>query len=419
MNRPSRRYSGFTLADVDYGTITFINSQILGVTYIVMGIVELETACKKYGDVVAVEGTTLTIKDGELITLVGPSGCGKTTTLELIAGLQQPTSGTVSIDGEVVNGLPPMARDIAMVFQNIALYPHMSVRGNMEFPLKLRDFPEEVMETKIEKAADLLGIFDLLDRQPKELSGGQQQRVGIGRAIVREPEVFLLDEPLANLDAKLRVDMRAEIQRIQKNLETTMVYVTHDQLEAMTISDRIVVMNHGEVMQVGKPVELYMNPTNRFVASFIGSPSMNFFDCRFNSPKGAVTSSAFTLSLTPELRTTVQEGLESEFLTLGVRHEDVFLSENHDGAREPSEPFEATVELIEPIGEYQFLYLDIGMNERLLASVDPLLTVEEGEQVEVIIDMNRMHLFDEETGDALLREHHKGITDQDVSSQFS
>src|SRR5467141_3257601 len=245
---------------------------------------------KKYDEVHAVKDVNLQIRDKEFVVLVGPSGCGKTTTLRMIAGLEAISSGDISIDGNVINELAPMDRDIAMVFHNYALYPHMSVDDNMAFGLKMRKFGRPEIETRVREAADILGIGELLMRKPRQLSGGQRQRVALGRAIVRHPRVFLFDEPLSNLDAKLRVQMRVELKRLHDRLETTAIYVTHDQVEAMTLGDRVVVMKDGVVQQVGEPLELYNKPANRFVAGFIGSPAMNFVDVGIQGGDGSLTA---------------------------------------------------------------------------------------------------------------------------------
>src|SRR3982074_3282817 len=251
-----------------------------------MAQVVLKELNKKYDEVHAVKAVNLTIRDKEFMVLVGPSGCGKTTTLRMVAGLEEITSGEISIGDRVVNDLPPKGRDIAMVFQNYALYPHMSVFDNMAFGLKLRKFPKDEIKRRVDEAARILDIAMLLERQPRALSGGQRQRVAMGRAIVRNPKVFLFDEPLSNLDAKLRVQMRIEIKKVHQKVRTTTVYVTHDQVEAMTLADRVVVMNHGRIEQIGTPNDLYHNPATRFVASFIGSPAMNFIPCRLEDVGG-------------------------------------------------------------------------------------------------------------------------------------
>src|SRR5580765_6758387 len=254
-----------------------------------MSEVRLRKVVKRYDVVEAVKGIDLDIADNEFVVLVGPSGCGKTTTLRMIAGLEDITDGEILIGGDVVNDVPPKDRDIAMVFQNYALYPHMSVHENMSFGLRLKKVPKEEIERRVKAVAGILGIGELLNRKPKQLSGGQRQRVAMGRAIVRNPKVFLFDEPLSNLDAKLRVHMRTEIKKVHQKVRTTTVYVTHDQVEAMTLADRVVVMNHGRIEQIGTPTELYHNPATRFVASFIGSPAMNFIPCQLEDAGGALS----------------------------------------------------------------------------------------------------------------------------------
>src|ERR1043166_5076149 len=251
-----------------------------------MAQVTLRKVVKKYDDTEAVRGIDLDIADKEFVVLVGPSGCGKSTTLRMIAGLEDITGGEISVDGEVVNDVPPKDRDMAMVFQNYALYPHMTVYQNMSFGLRLKRYPKPEIDTRVQEAARILDIKDLLDRKPRQLSGGQRPRVAMGRAIVRNPKVFLFDEPLSNLDAKLRVQMRTEIKRVHQKVRTTTVYVTHDQVEAMTLADRVVVMNRGKIEQIGSPNELYHNPATRFVAGFIGSPAMNFLPCRLEESAG-------------------------------------------------------------------------------------------------------------------------------------
>src|ERR1700741_5596300 len=267
-----------------------------------MAIVELTNVVKKYGDVLAVESFNLTTTEGEFVVLVGPSGCGKTTTMRMIAGLETVTGGEIKISGKNVVGMIPRERDVAMVFQNYALFPHMNVFGNMSFGLRLRKLPREQIESRVREAASILGIERLLDRKPKELSGGERQRVALGRAIVREPQVFLMDEPLSNLDAKLRVQTRAEIARLHQRLGTTMVYVTHDQVEAMTMGQRIAVMSEGLLQQVGTPQDLYDNPKNRFVAGFIGSPAMNFVEVPVSAGVTELREGGFTFPLPPQYR---------------------------------------------------------------------------------------------------------------------
>src|SRR5437588_5004637 len=289
-----------------------------------MAQVVLKDLNKKYDEVHAVKDVNLHIRDKEFMVLVGPSGCGKSTTLRMVAGLEEITAGEIAIGDRVVNDLPPKDRDIAMVFQNYALYPHMTVYDNMAFGLKMRKFPKPEIQKRVKDAAEILGIQDLLKRKPRQLSGGQRQRVAVGRAIVRHPQVFLFDEPLSNLDAKLRVQMRVELKRLHDRLETTAIYVTHDQVEAMTLGDRVVVMKGGWIQQVGEPLELYNTPVNRFVAGFIGSPSMNFADGVVNEEGGALTVS------NPGLRIPVSPAraerlrpYKGQSVTIGVRPEDL------------------------------------------------------------------------------------------------
>src|SRR5437588_7287473 len=289
-----------------------------------MSQVVIRNANKKYGDVHAVKDVNLQVRDKEFMVFVGPSGCGKTTTLRMVAGLESITSGEIRIGDKVVNELPPMDRDIAMVFQNYALYPHMSVYDNMAFGLKMRKFARPEIAKRVQDAAGILGIEELLKRKPRQLSGGQRQRVALGRAIVRHPQVFLFDEPLSNLDAKLRVQMRVELKRLHDRLETTAVYVTHDQVEAMTLGDRIVVMKDGLVQQVGAPLELYDRPANRFVAGFIGSPAMNFVTTSMASSGGALWAEAPGLRIrVPPARQQALERFTGQRVLLGVRPEDL------------------------------------------------------------------------------------------------
>ncbi|AEH39009.1 ABC transporter ATP-binding protein [Halopiger xanaduensis] len=372
-----------------------------------MGQVNLTDTTKRYEDVVAVDGMNLEIEDGEFLCLVGPSGCGKSTTLEMISGLTLPSEGTVEIAGKDVTNDPPKDRDIAMVFQNIALFPHMNVYDNISFGLRLRDFDDDEIERRVKQAAKIVQLEGMLDRSPDELSGGQQQRVGIARAIVREPEVFLMDEPLANLDAKLRVHMRTEIQRLQKELGITTVYVTHDQEEAMTMSDRIAIINQGKLQQCAPPLTCYNEPANRFVASFIGSPSMNMFD-------GTVGTDAIEID-----HVRLQHGFGAEYdgtdVTVGVRPEDAYLVSSEDAPANPSASFEAVVDVLEPVGDQTYAYLipESARSEtdsetlmgdegaQLLVSIDPDNSISEDESVEVVFDREKIHVFDGATGDSI------------------
>ncbi|RLM59244.1 ABC transporter ATP-binding protein [Halobellus sp. Atlit-31R] len=370
--------------------------------------VQLTDVVKRYDDVVAVEDMNLDLKDGEFITLVGPSGCGKSTTLETIAGLTKPTSGTVTIGEREVTNLPPKDRGIAMVFQNIALFPHMDVYDNISFGLRLRDFPQEEMDQRVEEAASIVQLEGMLDRMPDEMSGGQRQRVAIARAIVREPEVFLMDEPLANLDAKLRVNMRTELQRLHKQLDTTIVYVTHNQAEAMTMSDRIAVLNEGELQQIAAPLTCYNEPANSFVAGFIGSPSMNFVDATVGD--GTLDAQGYSVSF----ETAAIEGVSSgEPVEMGIRPENIYLTTNSAEARDPGDPIQVETDVLEPMGDQIFVYLkeisaadddgmsDIEERQGLLMSVDPATDIWEDQQVEIVLDRAWIHLFDADTGEAI------------------
>ena len=325
-----------------------------------MAEVALHQVVKKYGDVEAVRAIDLDIPDNEFVVLVGPSGCGKSTTLRMIAGLEEITSGDISIGGEVVNDLPPKDRDIAMVFQNYALYPHMTAYENMSFGLKLRKFPKAEIKQRVEHAARILDITELLERRPKALSGGQRQRVAMGRAIVRNPKVFLFDEPLSNLDAKLRVQMRTEIKRVHQKVKTTTVYVTHDQVEAMTLADRVVVMNNGRIEQIGTPQELYHNPKTRFVAGFIGSPAMNFIPCTLEkngADCGVRISDTHRAARAGKPCGALPAGRRQASLLLGLRPEHV-TEPRHNGGGAPSE-FTVTLDVVEPMGMETMVFFTI------------------------------------------------------------
>ena len=361
-----------------------------------MAEVILRDICKIFpGDVKAVSDFDLEVKDGEFVVLVGPSGCGKSTTLRMIAGLEEITAGKISIAGRVVNDVPPKNRDIAMVFQNYALYPHMTVYDNMAFGLKLRKFPRKEIDERIREAANILGLADLLDRKPKALSGGQRQRVAVGRAIVRKPAVFLFDEPLSNLDANLRVQMRVEISRLHNTLNATIVYVTHDQVEAMTMGDRIVVMKDGLVQQVADPVTLYDNPVNRFVAGFIGTPPMNFFAGSIDRADGSVVfthGDGFSMPVPQELVESVS-GYAGKAITMGIRPEDIgsAAAESLDGA--PRIP--AKVEVIEPMGSESYVYLNTG-SETFVSRVDAHRRFAIGAEADLAVFSAKTHFFDPE-----------------------
>jgi len=362
-----------------------------------MGTVNVNDLMKMYnigGDdgIVAVQDLNITIQEGEFLVLVGPSGCGKSTTLRCIAGLEEVTTGSIELDGDDVTHKRPKERGVAMVFQNYALYPHMSVRKNIAFGLKMTtDFSKEERHEKVEWAAEVLSIDDLLDKQPKELSGGQQQRVALGRAIVRDPEIFLMDEPLSNLDAKLRTRMRTELQELQQDLGVTTVYVTHDQTEAMTMGDRIAVLNDGELQQIGTPLECYHQPQNRFVAGFIGSPSMNFLEVTVSD--GRLEHEAFTYEVPPLIDSSLSP--VDERVTIGIRPEDIELAESGT-----ENAVQATVKVVEPMGEVSYVYLNIG-GETHTASVNGDLIFDPGEKLSVVFPPERIHLFDADTGEAI------------------
>src|SRR3982751_1865466 len=315
-----------------------------------MAQVSLRKVIKKYDEVLAVRGVDLDIADKEFIVLVGPSGCGKSTTLRMIAGLEEISGGDIAIGGHLVNDVPPKDRDIAMVVQNYALYPHMNVYENMSFGLKLKKTPKDEIDRRVKQAAQILDITELLDRKPKQLSGGQRQRVAMGRAIVRDPKVFLFDEPLSNLDAKLRVQMRTEIKKVHQTVKTTTVYVTHDQVEAMTLADRVVVMNAGIIEQVGTPQELYHNPATRFVAGFIGSPAMNFLPARVTGNDGTLAvqlADGQSLAI-PEQRRARYAPMPGKEVLLGRRPEHI--TDTREQGRPGLEPFKINVDVVEPMG---------------------------------------------------------------------
>jgi multiple sugar transport system ATP-binding protein len=364
-----------------------------------MATVTFDHVWKKYGDVVAVQDLNLEIADGEFMVLVGPSGCGKTTSLRMIAGLEEISEGTLRIGDRVVNDVPPKDRDIAMVFQSYALYPHMSVRDNMAFGLKLRKVPKADIEKRVADAAGILSLEKYLDRKPKELSGGQRQRVALGRAIVREPAVFLMDEPLSNLDAKLRVQTRAEIARIHQRLGTTMVYVTHDQIEAMTMGTRIAVMSEGLLMQVGTPQALYDSPANRFVAGFIGSPSMNFIDVTLEgtgSDAKLVGSGGWVVPLPHRLAESVAaEGAHK--IIAGFRPEHLELGEVGSTAT----TFQGKADVVEYLGNEELLHVTAA-NQDIVAIVGSEHRVKPGDILTLALPMDKLHLFDAESGLSLV-----------------
>jgi multiple sugar transport system ATP-binding protein len=373
-----------------------------------MAKVTLEGVTKRYGDVTAVDNMNLEIRDNEFVTLVGPSGCGKSTTMEQVAGLTHPTEGQVFIGDRNVTNLPPKDRGIAMVFQNIALFPHLDVFDNISFGLRLRDYTDDEIERRVDRAAEIVELEGMLDRMPDEMSGGQRQRVAIARAIVREPDVFLMDEPLANLDAKLRVHMRTQLQRLHKELDTTIIYVTHNQAEAMTMSDRIAVINEGVLQQIAPPLVCYNEPANLFVATFIGSPSMNTLP-------GEITDDGFVSEygdIHVEFDPTAVGVTPGQQVTLGIRPEDVYTSDHADELAHPTQSFDTVSDVLEPMGDQIFVYLvteevesgsmDQGSDRgEILMSVDPDSDIEEDQDIDIVFDRSRVHLFDTESGDAL------------------
>ncbi|MFL5265474.1 MAG: ABC transporter ATP-binding protein [Stellaceae bacterium] len=361
-----------------------------------MAQVALRKIVKTFDRTPAVQGIDLDIADREFIVLVGPSGCGKSTTLRMIAGLEEATSGEIYIGDQLVNDVPPKDRDIAMVFQNYALYPHMTVFENMSFGLRLKKFPKPEIRERVQGAARILDITELLDRRPKQLSGGQRQRVAMGRAIVRNPKVFLFDEPLSNLDAKLRVQMRTEIKKIHQKVTTTTVYVTHDQVEAMTLADRVVIMNGGRIDQIGTPHEVYHSPQTQFVAGFIGSPTMNFLPCRLVENGAGLTVRlsdwlSFPLPPSREARYRPRVGHE---LIFGLRPEHI--REGRGEVPPGSAAFEARLDVVEPMGMETMVYFIVDGVE-VCGRVDPVTAGNVGEPMRLIADLNQMHLIDPRT----------------------
>lgn len=366
-----------------------------------MAKVVLKDLCKNFGNVQALKHANLEINDKEFLVLVGPSGCGKTTALRCVAGLEEATSGDIYIGERRVNDVSPKDRDIAMVFQNYALYPHMSVYDNMAFGLKLRRVPKPEVERRVTETAKMLGLESFLRRRPKELSGGQRQRVALGRAIVREPAVFLMDEPLSNLDAKLRVQTRAELSKLHRRLGITTIYVTHDQVEAMTMGDRIAVMNAGVIQQVDKPLNLYNHPVNLFVAGFIGSPAMNFIDANLVVRNGDcwVDAGSFQLRIPPVHTAKIREKDGQEVL-FGIRPEDIYDRELSLVKADETNTVETMVDVMEPMGSSVVLYLTAG-HHSLVAAVDADTKAEDLKPLTVVFDMEKSHLFDKQTEQAL------------------
>lgn len=365
-----------------------------------MASVTFDHVTKRFNEVVAVNDLNIEIEDKEFLVLVGPSGCGKSTALRCLAGLEDITEGQIRIADQVVNDVPPKDRDIAMVFQSYALYPHMSVYDNMAFGLKLRKTPKDEIKRRVEEAAQILGIENLLERKPRQLSGGQRQRVAVGRAIVREPKVFLFDEPLSNLDAKLRVETRANISKLHLQLQTTFIYVTHDQVEAMTMASRIAVMSAGILQQIDSPQNLYDRPNNLFVAGFIGSPAMNFFPATVRQGDGSlfIDGESFAVKI-PENRTSIYTPYVGKSVIFGIRPEDIFNPEFAPPGI-VAQPVEATVDVTELMGNEIIVYLTTG-NHSYVARVDPRTRVHVNDKIQVLLNMANMHVFDRETEQAI------------------
>jgi multiple sugar transport system ATP-binding protein len=362
-----------------------------------MSRVFFDQVSKKFGNNLVVKGITLEVEDKSFVVIVGPSGCGKTTSLRMLAGLEKPTSGEIYIGDRMVNQIPPKDRDIAMVFQNYALYPHKSVYGNMAFGLVLRKTPKEQIKERVADAAGILEIGDLLERKPGQLSGGQRQRVAMGRAIVRKPQVFLFDEPLSNLDAKLRVQMRAEISKLHEKLDTTIIYVTHDQVEAMTLADKIVIMHEGIIVQKGEPLEIYDHPIDQFVAGFIGSPSMNFTKATLTAENRKIflMGEGFRIPV-PEKYQSCYWGYVGKKVVFGLRPEHI--EERVTPENEPGkEPVEATIDVIEPMGSESIVFYNV-FKESFIAKIYSKVVPKSRGTRTLLFNMNEMHLFDEETG---------------------
>ncbi len=368
-----------------------------------MATVSLRNVSKIYpGDVYAVKDVNLEVADKEFVVLVGPSGCGKSTTLRMIAGLEEITSGEILIDHQIINAVPAKNRDIAMVFQNYALYPHMSVYENLAFGLKLRRYPNREIERRVLEAAEILGIGSaaMLKRKPKELSGGERQRVAVGRAIVRKPKVFLFDEPLSNLDAKMRVQMRMELQKLHNRLQCTMIYVTHDQIEALTLGDRIVVMRGGKIFQISDPINIYENPNCKFVAGFIGSPPMNFLTGTIVAQNGNFffQDRGVKLRLLPQHHAKIGP-YRNKPVVFGIRPEDIYDKIFAQDAR-PEFTITATVDMVEPMGSEIYLYLNAG-NNSFVARVSNQDTATMNQDLQLVFDMSKAHFFDQETEEAI------------------
>lgn len=364
-----------------------------------MNKIVFKNVTKRFGKVIAVDHLNLRVKDKEFIVLLGPSGCGKTTILRLLAGLEEMDEGSIHLEGKLINDMTPKDRNIAMVFQDYALYPHMSAFDNMAFGLRNLGTPKHEIERMIKETTKLLQIEHLLERKPKQLSGGQKQRVALGRAIVRKPQAFLLDEPLSNLDAKLRVQMRVELRKLQRELGVTTVYVTHDQIEAMSLSDRIVLIKDGILQQVGPPDELFNHPLNKFVAGFIGAPSMNFIECSLVERHGsfALDGGSFTLPLRPEITDVIKDAASGTELLLGVRPADIYIA---DGKQENT--ITAKVETVESLGEDKLAHFNIGNKNIVIARLNPKEKINPGEKVKILFDSKKIHIIDRKTEVALV-----------------
>lgn len=365
-----------------------------------MARVLLENVIKKFGNQTVVHKTNLEIKDKEFLVLVGPSGCGKSTTLRMIAGLEEITGGRIYIDGRVVNEVPPKDRDIAMVFQNYALYPHMNIYDNLAFALKLRKLPKERIDERVKAAARMLELEELLNRKPSQISGGQRQRVALGRAVVREPKVFLMDEPLSNLDAKLRVQMRTELKQLHEKVQTTIIYVTHDQTEAMTMGDRLVVMKKGVVQQVDSPINMYNNPENLFVASFIGSPAMNFIRCKLTRNNGVymLINDCFKLAIPKDKTTEALKNYIDREVIMGIRPENISDKPLPDmiGTELEDSAITSKIDVVEPLGSETFVHTRVsGSSVTAKVSADSAAT--SGLNMKFYYDMTKVHIFESET----------------------
>jgi multiple sugar transport system ATP-binding protein len=369
-----------------------------------MARVLLKNVCKRFGPVEAVSNANLEVKDKEFMVLVGPSGCGKTTTLRMVAGLEGVSEGELHIGEVCVNAIHPKDRDIAMVFQNYALYPHMTVYDNMAFGLKLRKIPKSEIKQRVEDASGILGLANLLRRKPKQLSGGQRQRVALGRAIVRKPQVFLMDEPLSNLDAKLRVQTRGELKKLHERLQATIIYVTHDQVEAMTLGDRIVVMNNGLIQQVDTPINAYDKPKNRFVAGFIGSPAMNFVEGVLRKKEATLVFTAAAAGISFALPRNLYDLVASYLdqpVTFGIRPENIFTADKARARNIEGAEINVTVDFTELLGSENYAHCTLG-NQKIVTRYDPYLTLHMGDPLTLTLRLNKMHLFVTETGVAII-----------------